>query len=93
VQVWSNDRYESAEHRVSVNPAMARISIPYFFNLATDALVVVEPPEGELLGREDDDDLPRYNACSWGEFFNTKLKGNYRKLDVENLQIEHFRKG
>ncbi|AQK64240.1 gibberellin 20-oxidase4 [Zea mays] len=32
IQVWSNDRYESAEHRVSVNSARERFSMPYFFN-------------------------------------------------------------
>ncbi|PUZ37975.1 hypothetical protein GQ55_9G159600 [Panicum hallii var. hallii] len=87
VQVWSNDRYESAEHRVSVNREKARFSMPYFFNPATDA--VVEPLE-ELVGEEDP---PRYSAYSWGDFFRTKLSGNYKKLEVENLQIEHFRKG
>jgi len=87
MQVWSNDRYESAEHRVSVNRNRARFSMPYFFNPATDA--VVEPLE-ELVG---DEDPPRYSAYSWGDFFRTKLSGNYKKLDVENLQIEHFRKG
>jgi isopenicillin N synthase-like dioxygenase len=93
VQVWSNDQYESAEHRVLVNPAMARFSMPYFFIPAADAVAVVEPPGEELLGGEDDNDPPRYNTCSWGEFFNTKLNGNYRKLDAENLRNEHFRKG
>jgi len=87
MQVWSNDRYESAEHRVSVNRDRARFSMPYFFNPAADA--VVEPLE-ELVGEEDP---PKYSAYSWGDFFRAKLSGNYRKKDVENLQIEHFRKG
>ena len=84
--MWSNDRYESAEHRVSVNRDRARFSMPYFFNPATDA--VVEPLE-ELVG---DKDPPRYSAYSWGDFFRTKLSGNYKKLDVENIQIAHFKK-
>ncbi|CAL4934755.1 unnamed protein product [Urochloa decumbens] len=86
MQVWSNDRYESAEHRVSVNSARERFSMPYFFNPAADAVV---EPLGELVG---EDEPPRYSAYSWGEFFSTKLSGNYKKLDVENLQIEHFKK-
>nr|CAB3493979.1 unnamed protein product [Digitaria exilis] len=86
IQVWSNDRYESAEHRVSVNSAKERFSMPYFFNPALDAVV---EPLGELVG---EDDPPRYTAYSWEDFFSTKLGSNYKKLDVENLQIEHFRK-
>lgn len=86
--MWSNDRYQSAEHRVSVNAARARFSMPYFFNPAVDAVV---EPLGELVG---EDDPPRYSAYSWIDFFSTKLSGNYRKLAVENyLEIEHFRKG
>nr|CAB3498583.1 unnamed protein product [Digitaria exilis] len=86
IQVWSNDRYESAEHRVSVNSAKERFSMPYFFNPSLNAVV---EPLGELVG---EDDPPRYSAYCWEDFLSTKLGSNYKKLDVENLQIEHFRK-
>ncbi|KAJ1294519.1 hypothetical protein BS78_01G152300 [Paspalum vaginatum] len=86
VQVWSNDRYESAEHRVSVNSARERFSMPYFFNPASHTMV--EPVE-ELVS---EDDPPRYDAYNWGEFFSTRKDSNFKKLDVENIQIAHFRK-
>jgi isopenicillin N synthase-like dioxygenase len=84
--VWSNDRYESAEHRVSVNSEKEMFSMPYFFNPASDA--IVEPLE-ELVSEENP---PRYSAYSWGDYFTTKLNGNFKSLDVDNLQIAHFRK-
>ena len=86
VQVWSNDRYESAEHRVSVNSEKERFSMPYFFNPVSGA--IVEPLE-ELVS---DDDPPRYDAYSWGEFFSTRKNSNFKKLSVENIQIAHFKK-
>ena len=87
IQVWSNDRYESAEHRVSVNSAKERFSMPYFFNPAS--YTMVEPVE-ELVSEGNP---PRYNAYNWGDFFSTRKNSNYRKLDVENIQIAHFKKG
>ncbi|CAL4917934.1 unnamed protein product [Urochloa decumbens] len=87
-QVWSNDRYESAEHRVSVNSAKERFSMPYFFNPAS--YTMVEPVE-ELVSEEDP---PRYDAYNynWGDFFSTRKNSNFKKLSVENIQIAHFKK-
>ncbi|OMP01571.1 Isopenicillin N synthase [Corchorus olitorius] len=34
IQVWSNETYESVEHRVAVNSERERFSIPFFFNPA-----------------------------------------------------------
>jgi len=87
VQVWSDDRYESAEHRVSVNSEKERFSMPYFFNPASGA--IVEPLE-EVVSEEKKP--PRYSAYSWGDYFSTKLNGNFKWLDVDNLQIADFRK-
>ncbi|TVU46109.1 hypothetical protein EJB05_05627 [Eragrostis curvula] len=85
-QVWSNDRYESPEHRASVNSEKERFSVGYFFNPATDTMV--EPLE-ELVSEESP---ARYNAYNVGDFYNTRKHSNFKKLDVENLQIAHFRK-
>ncbi|KAF0921971.1 hypothetical protein E2562_020657 [Oryza meyeriana var. granulata] len=86
IQVWSNDRYESAEHRVSVNVEKERFSIPFFFNPAS--YTMVEPLE-ELVS---DESPSRYNPYSWADFFSTRKNSNFKKLDVENVQIAHFRK-
>ena len=86
MQVWSNDRYESVEHRASVNLDKERFSIPYFFNPAWHTLI--EPLE-ELMSEESPS---RYNAYNWGEFFSTRRRSNFRKLDVANIQIAHLRR-
>ncbi|TVU46144.1 hypothetical protein EJB05_05662, partial [Eragrostis curvula] len=86
IQVWSNDTYESVEHRTSVNSETERFSIPYFFNPGMDTLI---EPLQEMV---TDDNPSRYNGFSWGEFFSTRRKSNFRKLSVENIQITHFRK-
>lgn len=86
IQVWSNDRYESAEHRVSVNSEKERFSIPFFFNPAHYTMV---RPLEELVTEEEP---AKYHEFNWGEFFTSRTNSNYKKLGVENLQIHHFRK-
>lgn len=85
-QVWSNDRYESVEHRVVVNVEKERFSIPFFFYPAS--YTMVEPLE-EVVSEESP---ARYNPYSWGEFFSARKNGNFKKLDVDYVQITHFRK-
>uniref|UniRef100_A0A0D9VWE9 Fe2OG dioxygenase domain-containing protein n=1 Tax=Leersia perrieri TaxID=77586 RepID=A0A0D9VWE9_9ORYZ len=86
IQVWSNDRYESVEHRVAVNMEKERFSIPFFFYPASSTMV--EPLE-ELVSEESP---ARYNPYNWGDFFSTRKNSNFKKLEVENVQIAHFRK-
>uniref|UniRef100_A0A0E0I9A3 Fe2OG dioxygenase domain-containing protein n=1 Tax=Oryza nivara TaxID=4536 RepID=A0A0E0I9A3_ORYNI len=77
IQVWSNDRYESVEHRVVVNVEKERFSIPFFFYPAS--YTMVEPLE-EVVREESP---ARYNPYSWGEFFSARKNGNFKKLDVD----------
>ncbi|KAF8722126.1 hypothetical protein HU200_022766 [Digitaria exilis] len=86
IQVWSNDRYQSVEHRASVNQEQERFSIPYFFNPAMDTVV---EPLPEMVSEERPS---RYNAYGWGEFFCTRRRSNFRKLPVDNIQIDQLRK-
>nr|BAD05850.1 putative Isopenicillin N synthase and related dioxygenases [Oryza sativa Japonica Group] len=86
IQVWSNDRYESAEHRVAMNVEKERFSMPFFFYPAS--YTMVEPLE-EIVSEESP---ARYNPYCWGEFFSTRKNGDFKKLDVDNIQIAHFRK-
>lgn len=87
IQVWSNDKYESVEHRVCVNSEKERFSIPFFFNPAHHTWV--EPLE-ELINEQNPSKYKRYN---WGKFFATRKRSNFKKLDVENVQIYHFKIG
>lgn len=84
-QVWSNDKYESLEHRVKVNSEKERFSIPYLFNPAHDTMV--EPLE-ELVNNHNP---PKYTAYNWGKFFASRTRTNFKKLEVENVQIYHFK--
>ncbi|CAI9286813.1 unnamed protein product [Lactuca saligna] len=86
IQVWSNDRYESVEHRVKVNSGRERFSIPFFVNPAH--YTVVEP----LAELTDERNLAKYESYNWGKFFVTRKRSNFKKLDVENIQIYHFKK-
>ncbi|KAJ0961041.1 hypothetical protein J5N97_000942 [Dioscorea zingiberensis] len=86
IQVWSNDKYESVEHRVSVNSEKERFSIPFFFSPALSTNV---KPLEELVNEENP---ARYEEYNWGEFFKARKDSNFKKLGKENLQIYHFRK-
>ncbi|XP_010028521.2 probable 2-oxoglutarate-dependent dioxygenase At5g05600 [Eucalyptus grandis] len=85
MQVWSNDMYESVEHRVMVNTEKERFSIPFFFNPSHYTMV---QPLKELT---DEHNPPKYRPYSWGRFYVIRKGGNFKKLDVENIQIHHFR--
>lgn len=84
VQVWSNDRYEAALHRVIANPRAERFSVPFFFNpgYATN----YEP----LPSTVDELNPPRYKRINWGEFRTRRAEGDYADYG-EEIQITHYR--
>ncbi|XP_075673107.1 protein LATERAL BRANCHING OXIDOREDUCTASE 1-like [Castanea sativa] len=85
MQVWSNDRYESVEHRVTVNSERERFSLPFF--LHTAHYTMVKPLE-ELINEQNP---AKYRAFNWGKFIANRKCSNFQKLNVENLQIYHFK--
>nr|AFK35463.1 unknown [Lotus japonicus] len=85
IQVWCNDAYESVEHRVMLSADKARLSYPFF--LFPAHYTNVQPLE-ELT---DEQNPPKYRPCNWGKFLATGKRSNFMKLDVENIQIHHFR--
>jgi hypothetical protein len=40
----------------------------------------------------DERNPARYDEYNWGEFFKTRKDSNYKKLEVENIQITHFKR-
>ena len=64
-----------------------RFSIPFFFNPAH--YTMVEPLQGLL---DDHQNHAKYEAFNWGKFVAARNLSNFKKLDVENIQIYHFRK-
>ncbi|KAH9656317.1 Fe2OG dioxygenase domain-containing protein [Citrus sinensis] len=85
LQVWSNDVYESVEHRVTVNSEKERFSIPFFFSPPHYTMV---RPLDELTNEQNP---AKYRAYNLGKFLATRRQSNFKKLDVENIQISHFK--
>ncbi|KAL0365442.1 UNVERIFIED_CONTAM: putative 2-oxoglutarate-dependent dioxygenase [Sesamum angustifolium] len=85
IQVWSNDKYESVEHRVTVNSQKERFSIPFFINPSHS--VWVEP----LTELVDEQTPAKYKGYSWGKFYATRKLSNFKKLTTENIQVHHFK--
>jgi isopenicillin N synthase-like dioxygenase len=85
VQVWSNDRYPAALHRVLANAVADRYSAPFFFNPAREAIYAPLPELCSL-------DEPRYRAIGWAEFRSKRAAGDYADLG-EEIQIAHYRVG
>ncbi|KAK4848683.1 hypothetical protein QYF36_016053 [Acer negundo] len=85
-QVWSNERYASAEHRVVVNSEKERFSIPFFFFFPVH-YVMLKPLE-ELVNEQNP---ARYREFNWGKFFVYRNRSDFKKREVENVQIYHFK--
>lgn len=86
VQVWSNDRYQAALHRVRANSEKARHSAPFFLNPAYDANYA------PLCTTVDADHPPRYRSINWGEFRGLRTDGDYADQG-EEVQISHYTTG
>ena len=82
MQIWSNDRYRAARHRVRPTTDRPRYSIPFFFNPAyqTEVVPLVET------GTEP----PRYRAVNWGHFRQARTDGDFADYGHE-IQIADFR--
>jgi isopenicillin N synthase-like dioxygenase len=83
VQVWSNDRYPAALHRVIASPERERFSVPFFFNPSPSATYA--PLSGACR-----DSPPRYRAINWGEFRARRAAGDYADVGQE-VQISDYR--
>ncbi len=83
VQVWSNDTYQAALHRVRANDERVRTSAPFFLNPAYDA------DYAPLPSRVDAAHPPRYRPINWGEFRAGRAAGDYADQG-EEVQISHY---
>ncbi|KAG7011675.1 putative 2-oxoglutarate-dependent dioxygenase, partial [Cucurbita argyrosperma subsp. argyrosperma] len=80
VNAWSNERYESVEHRAMVNHKRERYSIAFFFNPSHSTIV---EPLKELI---DPENPPKYKSYSWGKYLSNRMLSNFKKLNVDNIQ-------
>ncbi|KAM1013868.1 hypothetical protein FF1_043726 [Malus domestica] len=73
LQVWSNDLYESVEHRAMVHAETERYSIPIFFHPSHD---ITMKPLDELVDERSPAKYPEYKAGKW---LNLRMFNNYKK--------------
>ena len=83
VQVWSNDRYAAALHRVITNTERDRYSVPFFLNPAYAASYAPLP------STVDEGHPARYRSINWGEFRRLRTAGDYADQG-EEVQISHY---
>ncbi len=83
VQVWSNDSYHAALHRVLANAERERFSAPFFFNPAYSTQYAPLP------STIDDGHPPRYRPIVWGEFRARRAAGDYADQG-EYAQISQY---
>jgi isopenicillin N synthase-like dioxygenase len=85
VQVWSNDRYKAALHRVVVaDPRHERYSIPFFLNPSYETTYEPLPPT------VTPDRPAAYRLIQWREFRGLRAAGDYADIG-EEVQIHHYR--
>jgi len=84
VQVWSNDRYRAALHRVITNASSDRYSIPFFLNPSWETSY--EPLPTTVTAREP----AHYRRIHWREFRALRAAGDYADVG-EEVQISHYR--
>ena len=83
MQVWTNDRYRAAVHRVLPMTVRTRISIPYFFNPDREAII---EPIAELAS-----DGPCYRPFAFRQFITARGADNYADAGAPDTQISDFR--
>jgi len=83
MQVWTNDCYRAAVHRVVPMTDRDRISIPYFLNPARDAVI---EPIAELAGA-----TPLYVPFAWSSYMRARNDDNFEDLGAADAQISDYR--
>jgi isopenicillin N synthase-like dioxygenase len=84
IQVWSNDRYRAALHRVVTNPAEDRYSVPFFLSPSYETTYAPLPTT------VSPQDPARYRPIRWREFRTLRAAGDYADIG-EEVQITHYR--
>ncbi|MDG1410281.1 MAG: 2OG-Fe(II) oxygenase family protein [Acidimicrobiales bacterium] len=82
MQVWTNDRYKAAVHRVIPMTTSNRYSIPFFANPPRDALIA---PIAELTNS-----TPRYREFEWRELIEGRVADNFEDTGADDIQISDF---
>lgn len=81
MQIWSNDSYKAARHRVRPITEVSRFSVPFFFNPAYETICKPIVKSGER---------PVYRPVKWGDFRAKRAEGDFADYG-EEIQITDFR--
>lgn len=84
MQVWSNDTYQAAMHRVLAMESCDRYSIPFFFNPSAETRVSPLPTV------VSDSRPSAYRTINWAEFRGQRTDGDYADYGTE-IQISQYR--
>jgi isopenicillin N synthase-like dioxygenase len=82
MQVWTNDRYQAAVHRVLPMTTTTRMSVPYFYNPPRDATI---EPIAELA-----DGAPAYRPFRFRSYIEARSADNFADAGAEDAQIGDF---
>lgn len=85
MQVWTNDDYRAAVHRVLPMSSSDRMSIPYFLNPRRDAVIA---PIGERIRT-----APKYRPFPFKDFIDARGADNYADAGTEDAQIGNYKIG
>ncbi|XP_058760654.1 jasmonate-induced oxygenase 2-like [Vicia villosa] len=84
-QVWSNDKYDSAIHRVVLNSQKERFSYPFFFFPGHH--ITVQPAE-ELVSEQNP---AKYKPYNFGKYYANRTHHDFNKKEVAAKEIHHFK--
>ncbi|MEL6890885.1 MAG: 2OG-Fe(II) oxygenase family protein [Actinomycetota bacterium] len=82
MQVWTNDRYRAATHRVLTMTETDRMSIPYFSNPNRSAVIAPIPDVA--------DGPARYREFAWRDHMRARTDDNFRDLGAADTQITDY---
>ncbi|GLJ49006.1 hypothetical protein SUGI_1033820 [Cryptomeria japonica] len=85
MQVLTNDKYESVEHRAMVNDTRRRLSIPLF--LIPSHYVMIKPLD-ELVSEENP---PKFKEFNLGKFTRQRMCEGLKNMGVVDIRIDNFR--
>ena len=85
MQVWTNDQYKAAVHRVVPMTERSRYSIPYFSNPPRHT--VLEPLTAVMAAEGAD---ARYRSFGWKEYIAGRMADNFADYGVEDIQISDY---
>ncbi len=82
LQVWSNDLYKAALHRVLPVPdGKQRFSMPFFYQPRGSAIIAPLNINGPA----------KYSPFSWRDFIQGRIDDNYADSGAEDIQIDRYR--